>query len=78
MRILVGPNKPRYERPLKNDDVIIVPEFFCKEDDWDLYYKLIEEMRGIQQTKEGRKAEWISWHEGAHLISKDPSASPTF
>jgi len=78
MRILVGPNKPRYDRPLKNDDVIIVPEFFCKEDDWDLYYKLIEEMRGIQQTKEGRKAEWISWHEGAHLISKDPSASPTF
>ena len=48
MRILVGPNKPRYERPLKHDDVIIVPEFFCKEDDWDLYYKLIEEMRGIQ------------------------------
>jgi hypothetical protein len=32
---------------LKHDDVIIVPEFFCKEDDWSLYYKLIDEMREI-------------------------------
>lgn len=78
MRIIVGPNKTTYDRPLKHDDVIVVPDFFCKEDDWSLYYKLIEEMRSIQQTKEGRRAEWISWHEGAHLISKDPSASPTF
>jgi hypothetical protein len=78
MRIMVGPNKPSYGKSSKHDDVIIVPEFFCKEDDWTLYYKLIEEMREIQKTKEGNKAEWISWHEGAHLISKDPSASPTF
>ena len=78
MRIMIGPNQPRIDRKIKHDDVIIVPEFFCKNDDWAIYYKLIDEMRDIQKTREGRKAEWISWHEGAHLISKDPSASPTF
>jgi hypothetical protein len=25
--------------------VVMVPEFFCKEDDWSIYYQLIEEMR---------------------------------
>jgi hypothetical protein len=45
MRIMVGPNRPVYGKEITNDDVIIVPEFFCKEDDWSLYYKLIEEMR---------------------------------
>ena len=38
MRIVVGPNAPVYDRPIKHDDVIIVPEFFCKEDGaWDLF-----------------------------------------
>jgi len=78
MRILIGTDKCSYGKKLKNDDVIITPEFICKEDDWSLYYKLIDEMRDIQKTQEGKKAEWISWHEGAHLISKDPSASPSF
>ena len=26
----------------------------------------------------GNKPEWISWHEGAHLITKDPTGSATF
>ena len=55
-----------------------MPEFFCKEDDWSLYYKLIDEMRESQQRgkapgQRGPGPEWQSWHEGAHLISKDPS-----
>jgi hypothetical protein len=45
MRICVGPNRPVLGREIKHDDVYIVPEFFCKEDDWSMYYKLIEEMR---------------------------------
>lgn len=45
MRICVGPNRPELGREIKHDDVIIVPEFFCKEDDWSIYYQLIEEMR---------------------------------
>ena len=38
MRICVGPNRPRLDRQIKHDDVFIVPEFFCKEDDWSMYY----------------------------------------
>jgi hypothetical protein len=77
MRVIVGPNREVYGKPLKHDDVVIVPEFFCKEDDWDLYYKLVEEIRQLQD--EGKKGtEWISWHEGCHLIVKDPAPSPTF
>ena len=55
----------------------MVPEFFCKEDDWSLYYQLVEEMRE-QQKKGVDQSEWISWHEGAHLISKNPKGSKTY
>ena len=81
MRIVVGPNKPVYDKPLKHDDVVIVPEFFCKEDDWALYYKLVEEMREVQNAESNpdkKGSEWISWHEGAHLISKNPKGSSTY
>jgi len=69
---------------LKHDDVLIVPNFFCEKDDWSIYYKLIEEMRELQsktkcvENSRGNKPEWISWHEGAHLITKDPAGSATF
>jgi len=80
MRIQVGPKAERYDRPVKHDDVIIVPEFFCKEDDFKLYYELIEEMRDAQagMGSQARGAEWIPWHEGAHLISKNPTGSKAF
>lgn len=80
MRVVVGPNRPVYDKKLKHDDVVIVPEFFCKEEDMSLYYKLVEEMREVQQqqSKEAKGSEWISWHEGAHLISKNPTGSPTY
>ena len=55
----------------------MVPEFFCKEDDWSIYYKLIEEMKACQESRE-KDSDWISWHEGAHLIVKNPAGSPTF
>lgn len=77
MRILVGPNQEHYNKPLKHDDVVIVPNFFCEEDDWSLYYQLIEEMRGVQATGT-KQSEWISWHEGAHLITKNPTDCPSF
>jgi hypothetical protein len=78
MRVIVGPNRPVLNKQIKHDDVIIVPEFFCKEDDWSIYYKLIEEMRASQQEAKNRNAEWVSWHEGAHLISKNPNGCPSF
>ncbi len=77
MRICVGPNRETLDKTIKHDDVIVVPEFFCKEDDWTMYYKLVEEMRASQASGLN-KSEWISWHEGAHLISMNPTGSPTF
>ena len=35
-------------------------------------------MREIQSKGESKGSEWISWHEGAHLISKNPTESRTF
>jgi hypothetical protein len=48
MRVIFGPNQKHYGKPLKHDDVIVVPELFCEKDDWSLYYKLVEEMRKLQ------------------------------
>jgi len=80
LRILVGsPQATTFTKKLKHDDVVIVPELFGDETDWTMYYKLIEEMKALQESPETQKgSEWISWHEGAHLISKNPKGSPTF
>lgn len=83
------PSSSRYAAPVKHDDVIIVPEFFCTEDDWDTYYTLIKvrfESKGVwwcqemrdSQAKGDKKADWISWHEGAHLLSQNPTGSATY
>ena len=80
MRVYVG-GKGGLKRSVKHDDVIVVPEFFCDEDDMALYYTLVEEMRAAQDAAPPGKRngpEWQSWHEGAHLISKDPSGSATY
>jgi hypothetical protein len=58
MRILIAPNQPVLDQVIKHDDVIIVPDFFCKQDDWDLYYQLVEEMR-VAQAAKVEKSEWI-------------------
>jgi hypothetical protein len=77
MRIIVGPQTERFGRSLKHDDVVVVPNFFCHESDWTLYYQLVEEMREIQE-KGVPQSEWTAWAEGAHLISHNPSQSRTF
>ncbi|CAK9109144.1 unnamed protein product [Durusdinium trenchii] len=77
MRVITVHASQRYTAPVKHDDVIIVPEFFCGEDDWNIYYTLIKEMRQSQANGDW-KAEWVSWHEGAHLLSQNPSASDTY
>jgi len=75
MRIVVGSKTETFTKPLKHDDVVVVPEFFCEEGNWDLYYKLVEEIRESNQEK---GEDWVSWHEGAHLIAKNYESSPTF
>lgn len=66
MRVVIGPNRPVLGRAIKHDDVIVVPEFFCQEDDWSIYHDLISEMREAQAAHEP-KSEWMSWHEGASI-----------
>lgn len=83
LRIQIGsPEISAYTKTLKHDDVIIVPELFGKEENWNIYYKVVDEMRALQKEaaseKENKGSEWISWHEGAHLISKNPKGSPTY
>jgi hypothetical protein len=77
MRVISVPPTPAFEGIVRHDDVIVVPEFFCKEDDWSIYYQLISEMRD-SQARQDRRAEWIPWHEGAHLLSQNPEGSRTF
>jgi len=77
MRVITVTTSARYEKPVSHDDVIVVPEFFCSQDDWSIYYKLIQEMRESQAAGE-KKAEWMSWHEGAHLLSQNPTGSATY
>jgi len=76
-RIITVPPRRRYSMPVKHDDIIVVPEFACAEADWEIYYKLISEMR-MSQGRGDNKAEWISWHEGAHLLSQNPEGSATY
>lgn len=77
MRILVSSKSGLGSRLLRHDDVLMVPNFFCEEDDWTIYNQLVREMRECQ-SQGLAQSEWISWHEGAHLISKNPTGSPTF
>ncbi|KAL3906868.1 MAG: hypothetical protein SGILL_009101 [Bacillariaceae sp.] len=78
VRVLVGnPSSETLGKQLKHDDVVVVPELFGAEDDWSLYYKLVEELTELQ-SKETKGSEFISWHEGSHLICKEPKESPTF
>ena len=76
--------------PLKHDDVVIVPQLFGPTNDWSNYYKLIREITDLQEQQQQQyssnpkkkgaasSANFVSWHEGAHLIVKNPEESPTF
>jgi hypothetical protein len=78
MRIIIGKHQePKWGKIIKHDDVIVVPNFICEEDDWSIYNSLVHEMRELQE-KHIKGSNWISWHEGAHLISKNPTESKTF
>lgn len=63
-----------YLTDLKHDDVIIIPDFVS--DDM-LYEKLLDEIQQLQNDKI-ENSEWISWHEGCHLIVKSPENSKIF
>jgi hypothetical protein len=71
MRIIVGDKADNYGNKLTHDDVVIIKHFF---EESNLYSKLLEELKekGINES------DFIEWHEGSHLITKNPDLSPTF
>ena len=73
MRILHSTNISTYPQKLKHDDVVVVPNFETP----DLYQTLLHEMKQLQDLKE-KDSEYISWHEGCHLLIKNPEKSQTF
>jgi hypothetical protein len=78
VRIWVGnPTHSKFHQTLKHDDVVVVPELFGPENDWTLYYQLVKELTQLQENQV-RGSEFISWHEGSHLICKEPKQSKTF
>ena len=74
MRILVADKGIKYIGRLTHDDVVIVKNFF---DEPDMYNKLLSEIKEIQE-RDVKNSEYIEWHEGSHLITKNPDESPTF
>jgi hypothetical protein len=56
LRVQIGSSKiEKYNKVLKHDDVVIVPEMFGGEDDWSIYYSLVKEMREIQDKEKNKE-----------------------
>ncbi|CAB9500396.1 expressed unknown protein [Seminavis robusta] len=75
--VVASPHIEQFNKKLRHDDVVIVPELFGKEDDWSIYYDLVKEVTALQNSNvEG--SEFLPWHEGAHLICRSPQGSKTY
>jgi len=65
IRVLVGnPNAPKFDKPIKHDDVIVVPELFGPEDNWEIYYELVK----------GKVVLWL--FVGSSIGASEPSTHP--
>jgi hypothetical protein len=74
LRIQMGsPTDQVYKKIFMHDDVVIVPEMFGKEDDWNMYETVVSEIKDL--PNESVKT---PWHQGSHVIVKDTNASKTF
>lgn len=77
VRIASSRSAAIYCDAIRHDDVIVVPELFGLDTDYTLYHQLVKEMEHLQQQNiDG--SQYISWHEGAHYIVKNPKLCPTF
>lgn len=73
MRVIHEMNSQEYPRALKHDDVVVVPRFESPGS----YQDLVGEIEALQSYGEDG-SEYISWHEGCHLLVQRPEKSPTF
>ena len=75
-----------YNRKLRHDDCVLVPEFFGREDDFSMYHKVMDELSGLQRLNvEG--TEWTIVNPNAavngddsnkrrHVTCASPGCSP--
>lgn len=73
MRIIHELTSNEYPRALKHDDVVVVPRFESP----GAYSDLLSEIEALQYHGE-EGSEYISWHEGCHLLVQHPEKSATF
>ena len=70
MRVLVevAEDNKNTRLALQSKDVVIVPDLFCKEEDWTIHNQLLDEMDkcGIDSDKL-----WKLWHGDSHMIADD-------
>lgn len=80
LRIRYGsPHLEAYNRVLKHDDVVVVPEFFGDEDDWTLYHQLLNEIKELQkQGVPGTQWKRCPKAVGKHMACANPMKCATF
>ncbi|CAJ1436697.1 unnamed protein product [Effrenium voratum] len=77
LRVHVGLPYRTFTRRMTGDDVLVVPELLCDQDDQSLYHKMVEEIR-VAQVEGSKEARWASWKDGCHLITKAPECSAAY
>eukprot|EP00730_Choanoeca_flexa_P017199 TRINITY_DN824_c0_g1_i2.p1 TRINITY_DN824_c0_g1~~TRINITY_DN824_c0_g1_i2.p1 ORF type:complete len:338 (+),score=65.34 TRINITY_DN824_c0_g1_i2:35-1048(+) len=80
IRVVYGPSRDVYPRPVGVHDLIMAPELFCKEEDMTMYQTLLAELQAA-----GTDSLFVSWHGDTHVIADDKkmggkwkAMSPTF
>eukprot|EP00951_Prasinocladus_malaysianus_P022118 scaffold184659_cov50-Prasinocladus_malaysianus.AAC.1 len=68
VRVLCGAPTGSYPRIHGTRDVVLVPEFFCKELDNSLYLALLKELKDSGKEEDGL---WALWHGDTHVIAND-------
>ena len=72
MRVKIGTIEKKYNKSLYHDDVVLVPKFVQAPKR--VFLDIIDEITCSNK----KDTDFVSWHEGCHLIVKDPSVSKTF
>lgn len=80
LRIRYGsPQLEAYNHPLKHDDVVVVPEFFGEEEDWTIYYQLLNEIKELQnEGVPGTQWKRCPKAAGKHLVCANPMKCAKF
>lgn len=77
LRVQFGnPTLMKYNRPLRHDDIVMVPSLFGSEEDRDTYSHLMDDISALQQRGVER-ARWVASRTNNYLVCEDVLQSPT-